>query len=202
MRKTRFFHCLMALFLSLPFLVSSQDWNFIKEENGIKVYTRNVENSSLKSYRGVVDMHCKPEKINNLLGNGKNFSWWDKNVKDIKVIAFEKDKFLRYYLVYDLPWPLTDRDLCVEATITLDPVTGTRTVFARPLEGVIPDKPDLIRIKKYWQKWVVTPKEPGVVSVTLEGFVDPAGSIPAWLYNMVITNTPIKVISSVRKLVE
>jgi hypothetical protein len=80
----------------------------------------------------------------------------------------------------------------------IDPVTGTRSIEAKSLLNVIPEKPDLIRIKKYWQKWTLVPVEKGLVHVILEGSVDPAGSVPAWLSNMVITETPFKVIQSVQ----
>ncbi len=192
----------VALFLVFMQSVSAQAWDFIKEKDGIKIFTRNEPNSSLKSFKGMADLQTTPEKVHDLLGNGKNFDWWDKNIEEIRVLGFEKDQYIRYYLVYGVPWPLTNRDLCVEAKITTDPATGTRTIFAQPLLNVIAENPDRIRIKKYWQKWTITPADKGIVHVTLEGFVDPGGSVPAWLYNMVITETPMRVIRSVRDRVE
>jgi hypothetical protein len=38
----------------------------------------------------------------------------------------------------------------------------------------------------------------GNVHVTLEGSVDPGGNIPAWVYNMLVTDMPLKTISSLR----
>jgi hypothetical protein len=35
--------------------------------------------------------------------------------------------------------------------------------------------------------------------VTLEGSVNPGGNIPAWLFNMVITETPLKMLHSLRE---
>lgn len=182
--------------------VSAQNWEFIKEKEGIKIYTRKEANSNLKSYRGEADLHTKIEKLYGLIGNPKNTDWWTKDITEIRILLYEKEKHVQYYLVYDLSWPLSDRDLVVDAIIKTDPVTGIRTVEARPLPDVIPERPDRIRIKRYWQTWTITPKPGGVVHVVLEGFVDPAGSIPAWLYNMVLTETPLKVINSVKKHTE
>jgi len=142
------------------------------------------------------------DKVCNLIGNVKNVDWWDKNLREINVLSYEEDKNIKYYLVYDVPWPFTDRDLCVEAKITTDPVTGQRVVYSVPLLNVIPEKPDLIRIKNYWQKWIIQPMNKGNIYVILEGFVDPAGSVPAWLYNMVITETPLKIIRGIKGRVE
>ena len=188
--------------LVLPVVTCAQKWEYVKERNGIKIYTRKENNSNLKSFKGVTDLHTEMNKVCSLLGNAKSFDWWDKDITEIKVLSYELGKYIQYYLVYDVPWPLSDRDLVVDARITIDPLTRTETIFAQPLPNVIPEKPDLIRIKKYWQKWTVQPVNPGIVRVTLEGFVDPGGNVPAWLYNMVITETPLKVIREVRKRVE
>jgi len=150
----------------------------------------------------VMDITSTMDKVCNLLGNVKNHSWWDENLREIKVLTYEKDKYFQYYLIYHVPWPFTDRDLCVEANVNTDPLTRRRTITATPLSNVIPEKPGLIRITKYWQKWTIQPMENGVIHLTLEGFVDPAGNVPSWLYNMVIVETPLKVMRRVKKFVQ
>lgn len=192
---------LLVLIWIIPSVLLAQSWDFVKEKDGIKLYTRKETNSNLKSFKGVTVMHTQMDKLGSMIGNVENTSWWDENVKDLKVLSFEPGKFIRYYLVYHVPWPLTDRDLCVEAQIHIDPVTGIRTVTARPLANVIPEKPDLVRIKNYWQQWTLEPIDKNNIIVTLEGTVDPGGNIPTWLVNMVITETPLKVIRGVRERV-
>jgi len=191
---------LLTLFLaSQPKDAYPQLWNFAKEKDGIKIYTRDELNSSLKSYKGEVTFKASIDKVNLLVGDAKNLDWWDKNISNIKVIAFERNKFIRYYLVYQVPWPLSNRDLVLESQITTDSVTRERTVVSKPLSNVIPEKQNLVRIKKYWQKWTVQPMDKGYVHVILEGFVDPNGNIPSWLYNLAITETPYNVIYSLRE---
>jgi len=166
------------------------------------MYTRKEPGSSIKSFKGVTDIHAPAEKVFNLIGNVKNLDWWDKNLREIKVLYYEKEKRSQYYLVYDSPWPVTDRDLCVDATITTDPVTGTRIINAVPLTNVVPENPAYIRIKDYWQRWTLEPKGNEVVHAVLEGRVDPAGSVPDWIYNMVITETPLKVMRGAKARLE
>lgn len=182
--------------------LSAQSWTFVKSEEGINLFTRKEEGSLLKSFKGIMDVNSTMDKVCDLLGNVKNHDWWDENLREIKVLTYEKDKYFQYYLIYHVPWPFTDRDLCVEANVNTDPSTRRRTITATPLSNVIPEKPGLIRIKKYWQKWTIQPMENGVIHLTLEGFVDPAGNIPSWLYNMVIVETPLKVMRRVKKFVQ
>jgi hypothetical protein len=183
-------------------ILHGQDWKFVKEKDGIKVYTKKEAGNNLKSFKALTDVHSTLEKVYNLIGNVDNHDWWDKNLSEIRVLLDEKDKHYQYYLVYDVPWPLSDRDLCVDARVTTDSGTGKRIIYAVPLNNVIPENPDCVRIKKYWQRWTIIPMDKGVIRLILEGFVDPGGSVPDWLYNMVITDTPLKVMRGVKERVE
>jgi len=182
--------------------LSAQEWKFAKEKDGIRIYTRNEDSISVKSFKGIVDLKTTMEKMKHVVGRTESFEWWDESITEIKVLAYEEEKMIRYYLVYDTPWPLSDRDLCAEAIITNDPTTGTRTVRATALPGVVPETKDKVRIKYYWQQWTMEPQGNDIVHVTLEGSVDPGGAIPTWLVNMVITDTPLNIITKLRNIVE
>ena len=198
------FHILFLTFII--FLIAGnadgQTWNFIKEKDGIKIYTRNEEDNPIKSFKGEVDLKTTMEKLSHVIGRIESFDWWADDVKEIKVLGYEEEKYIRYYVIYDVPWPLSDRDLCVEALITNDPVTGMRTVRATPMAGVIPEEKDLVRINNYWQQWTMEPVGDGLVHVVLEGSVDPGGAIPNWIVNMLISDTPLSIIRKVREQVE
>jgi hypothetical protein len=200
MRHSQFLFILMFSFtLMFPYLMAAQSWNFIKEKDGIKIYTREEAGKSLKSYRGVTDINAPAEKIFALMEDVNNTDWWDKNLTQIKVLLYEKNKRAQYYLVYDLPWPVIDRDLCVDVTITYDPVTDERKITAVSLPGVIPERKDMVRIKDYRQTWTIIPVGKEKTHVVLEGFVDPAGRIPDWISNVVIVESPFKAISGVKE---
>ncbi len=182
--------------------LAAQTWDFVKEQDGIKIYTSRDAGKSLKSYRGVTDIKAPAEKVFSLIEDVNNTDWWDKNLTQIKVLRYEKYKRAQYYLVYDLPWPVTDRDLCVDVSVTLNPGTGEGKITAGPLLGVVPEKQDMVRIRDYRQSWTITPLGKELTHVVLEGFVDPAGSIPDWIINMLIVDSPLKVIGSVKQRME
>jgi hypothetical protein len=185
--------------LILPFSLKAQSWNFIKEKDGIKIYTRIENGKSLKSYRGITDIHAPAEKIFAVIEDINNKDWWDKNLTQIKVLLYEKDKRAQYYMVYSSPWPATDRDLCVDVTITIDPVTGERKFNAIALNGIIPERKNMVRIKDYRQTWTIKPTGKEITHVVLEGYIDPAGIIPIWVYNMLIIESPINAIRGLRE---
>jgi len=199
----RYYQHLFILIFFFTFMISwplaAQSWNFVKEKDGIKIYTREEDGKSLKSYKGVTDIKASAENIFALIEDVNNTDWWDKNLTQIKVLFYEKYKRAQYYLVYDLPWPVPDRDLCVDVTVTIDKMTGERRITAVPLTGIIPERKDIIRIKDYRQTWTVVPAGNDMTHVILEGFVDPAGKIPDWISNLLIIDSPFKTISGVRE---
>jgi hypothetical protein len=201
MKHPLVFPVILLLFLANS-PVHGQDWTFAKEKNGIKVYTRTPENSAFKCFRAETDFHATMEQLSQYIGNVKNLNWWDKNVKEIRVLDSEFGKFAKYYLVYHVPWPFSDRDLCVYATISYDTLKGLKIVSAKPLTGVVPEKEGLVRIRNYSQKWTLQRINAGTIHAVLEGAVDPGGSIPAWLYNMVIVETPLNVMGTVKAKTE
>jgi ribosome-associated toxin RatA of RatAB toxin-antitoxin module len=203
MKKLR----LNLLFLFFPALMvpgqlAAQSWNLAKEKDGIKIYTRTEDGKPLKSYKGTALIHAPAEKVFNLIEDVKHTDWWDPNLSQIQVLDYEKYKRTRYYLVYDSPWPVANRDLCVEVTVNIDPARSVFSACALPITGVIPEKRGLVRIKDYRQTWTISPSGPNWSNVVLEGYVDPDGNIPDWISNMVVTEAPYGAIEGVRKRLE
>jgi hypothetical protein len=188
--------------MMLSCIIEGQNWNFAKEKEGIKIYTCTEAGKDLKSYMGIADINAPAEKVFALIEDVNNTDWWDKNFSQIKILLYEKYKRARYYLVYNLPWPVTDRDLCVDVSVVYDSVSGGGRITATPLDGIIPEYPNLIRIKEYRQTWTVKPAGRNLTHVVLEGYIDPAGSIPEWITNMLITESPIKVITEIKQRME
>lgn len=180
----------------------SQEWDFVKEKDGIKIYTRKEGGETLKSFRGEAVFNTTIEKISSKLGTKNNFDWWDEDLRDVRIIDMVEDKYISYYLMYPVPWPLSNRDLCAKANITIDTINKRKIVQAQPIPTAVPERKGCIRIQKFYQKWDVQAIDDHHVQVILEGFIDPAGIVPAWIYNMVITDTPLKVMRALRSHVE
>ena len=190
------------LLQTLTFSLYAQTWDFVKERDNIRLYTRQEKNSPFKSFRGEAEIMADTAKVYALIGNPSNSGWWGDDVHDIRVLYFEKGRHIRYYFIYDVPWPFTDRDLVADVRITRDSVTGVLTVFSQPMPKLVPLQPGIIRVTGFWQKWTIRPLKNGMIHITLEGFVDPAGKVPSWLYNMVIVDIPLRLLREVQKRVQ
>ncbi|HLP71322.1 MAG TPA: START domain-containing protein [Bacteroidales bacterium] len=177
----------------------AQSWDFVRERDGIKLYTRSEPGKPIKAFKGVTDIKAPVQKIFDVLRDINDTDWWDKNVTLNQVLYYEKNKGARYYLVYDLPWPVPDRDLCVDISVIATNSSGERRISAVSVNGIIPERNDLVRIKDYRQTWIVSEAAENLTHVELEGLVDPAGNIPDWIINMLIIESPYKSISGLRK---
>lgn len=200
MLKLRFY--LNGLLLLVPLFSSplpAQSWELVREGDGIKVFTRQEPGTSVKAFKATGIVQAPAEKIYNLLEDVNHTEWWSAPISELKVLAYEKNKMARYYLVYDAPWPVSNRDLCVDVAVGIDRVKGVYSVTAVTNPGFIPEKPDMVRIRNYRQSWAVTSVGANLSNVVLEGLVDPAGNIPSWMANMVISKTPFNAINGVRR---
>jgi hypothetical protein len=179
----------------------AQPWTWTKESDGVTVYTRYLKNSPLKAYKGETVFEASADSVCSMLGNPDNSDWWDKEISHVRVLDYKKDDYVRYYLVYNLPWPLTNRDLVAETQVKPGSASGEYVYLTNPVRNQIPEDPDRVRIRKYQQKWTVEPVSDHEVKVTLEGFLDPGGNIPAWIFNMVVADAPVRAIKSLRERV-
>lgn len=66
---------------------------------------------SLKSYKGVTDIKVSADKIFAVMEDVNNTDCWEKRLTKIKVLLYDKNKRAQYYLIYNLPWPVINRDL-------------------------------------------------------------------------------------------
>ena len=202
--KNKWAHKMLFLFLTLisSCLLSGQTWKFVKENNGVQIYTRQEPGKSLKSFKGVADINESAEKVFTLIEDINHTEWWDKNLTQIKVLLYEKDKRAQYYLVYNMPPPFKNRDLSVKVEVTIDQATGESKIIAVPLSGVIPEHKDLVRIKNYRQVWTVKPIGKNKTHVELEFYVEPVDNLPEWLLNMVLINSPVNSIKGLKQCLE
>ena len=88
MKKCYWLILVLPVFLYIvPKDIYGQSWNFIKEKDGIKIFTRKELNSSLKSFKGETTFRADINKLSLILGSAKHLDWWDKDISEIKVLA-------------------------------------------------------------------------------------------------------------------
>ena len=181
-----------SLFLT-SFMAKGQDaWELRRDENGIKIYSRRPNGGKLVELRLLTQFNATPDQLINALLNIQNYPNWIYGSKRAGIIKKINDHDIIYFTEAHLPWPIQDRDLVTELTITPATTVAPLTVQAKSVQGILPPKPHFIRVPYSLATWHITPEGTSKVNIDYTFSIDPGGSIPGWLVNMTIAGGPYK----------
>ena len=188
------------LFLLLLFFSGNgSDWELRKNEDNISVYTRRVSTSDFKELQCKTIVKSSLGAIVKLLVDVDKYPQWIYScTQSYRIKQIGKTESWSYQL-FDAPWPVSDHDIVAVGRITQDKKTKTITIQSDVVNGMLPEKEDIVRIKKFHSSYILIPKPNGYVEINFELGSDPGGIMPAWLVNMVIVKGPF---TSHQKLTE
>ncbi len=192
-------------FLAVLLLLAStsfgdEAWEQLSDEDGIKVWRREVEGSPVVAFRGEAVMNASLAKVASVLDDTKRKGEWVCNLleaKDVKIISpLERIEYNRT----DAPWPISDRDFVFKADVKLDKKAKTLYVHIKsttdPSCPVDEDK--AVRGELLDSKYTLVQLEDGRTRVTVEIQVDPKGSVPKWVVNWAQKGWPRKSLEGIR----
>jgi hypothetical protein len=192
---------LTILLLLFVFKVSAQEnWKLVKEEAGIKIYTKTESGSRYKAFKAEMQVSCKVENIVEVLKNTDSINNWVVNCKEVKLLR-TGDNEQYYYIETSLPLPFENRDMVyhfqykeLNSQQVMVVVTGMPE-YIQPKEGIV-------RMVKTNGYWLLTRVETDKTDVTYQMHVEPGGLIPAWLANPFIKNVPFSTFKELRNIVQ
>lgn len=198
---------LILLFCFCSIAVSGQEldepnWELVNSEDGIEVYTRTTASSSVKQIRIVCLVKSSMETITNFMLNASLYSSWVYKCDSSRLIKKVNNNEFSYYITINFPFPLDDRDLYVNSTNFIDPVTGI--YYARSIKGE-PESTqnnEYVHISEFESSWKISPLENGNLQIDYKVLSNPGGEIPTWLVNLAITKGPTETMKRLIYLVE
>lgn len=198
---------LIRLLIALPLLclsthvVCAQDpWRLEKDEDGIRISSRAVEGWDIREMRGQMTMAGPLASVVAVIDDPAAIPQLNEFVVSTTVQNRQSATRCQMYSLTKMPWPLKDRDIVMQREILQDPATLAVTVTDTAIEGAVPEKKDLVRIKRSRQQWTLTPAADGRIAVELRMLSDPNGPIPTSLLNSMSVSTPYKTLGRLREL--
>lgn len=191
------FFLLTILMLSFP-ANAQENWKLVKEETGIKVYTKPESGSDYKAFKAEMQVSCKIEDIVGILKSSDSINSWIVNCRGIELLKTD-DNDQYYYIETQLPFPFKNRDMVYHfqyITINSEQVRVNVTgmpEYIEPIEGIV-------RMAKANGYWLLTSLDTDKILVTYQMHVEPGGLIPAWLANPFIVNVPFSTFKELRKI--
>ena len=181
----------------------NEAWRLVKEEDGVSVFTRHTNSSSLRSTKGVVVIPVSMNYLLTVLETPKTFTRWMYNSKSaatLKQVSFVE----RYdYVLTDMPLFGWDRDLIVQSVLQQNQKTKQVVITFTAAPDFIPVKRGVIRIKKMTGRMVLTPlmRKSGKkeqVHMVYEVNADPGGLVPKWIVNDLAFDYPFYSLKKLR----
>lgn len=181
---------------------ATDDWTLEKNSNGVKVYTRFIPGWSIKEFKAIVQIKATLEQVEAAIRDAPNRCKWihnGYNTKDVKVVS--KNEIYTYCAI-DAPWPVSDRDNVVQWKYTRVSDKEIRIDMNAADPSVYPEQSGIVRVSKLKGYWKLVDLGNGYVEVTQQAASEPGGSIPAWLANSSIVDTPFNTLFNLKYYVE
>lgn len=191
----------IACCLVLSFSASAQTWELKSQEEGIKVYTRPVENSAIKAIKVECRVEASISQLTAVLLDIPASDEWVYSTKFCHVQKMLSPNELIYHSEIDVPWPVSNRDFVVRIKLEQDSATKTLTVSGENLPQYLNEQEGVVRIMHTVSHWSATPRE-NFVDIVFTLHVDPGGLIPAWLINLFATRGPLETFRNLRNQVK
>lgn len=184
--------------------VQSRDWELKKENEklGIKVYTRAVEGSDLKEFRGEMEIKSTLTAPLALIEDVPRATEWMHNCGKLEMLENTNPGEAVSYMITVTPWPVTDRDTVVHTVASQDQESLAVRVDINAKNNVLPEEDDYIRITTMSGFWSFTPTSDQNIKVVYQVHGEPNGSLPSWLANSIVVDTPYNTLKNMKKLLK
>ena len=199
----------MKLYISIllclfSITLTSQDWTFQKEVDGIKAYNRTVKDSKFKEYRIEAEIESSLESMVAVL---QDIDIYLDVFPDNKSASLEKtsgETHFEIFLHTKTPFPVKDRFTYSQTDYSYDAASSTVNISVDCLNNEYLQKQKdrgvlVIDCKGFWK---IKDLKNGKLGIVHQFYADPGGMVPAWIVNKRTIESPIKSIKSIRKFVK
>lgn len=185
-------------FISFVALAQDSPWELAKSDEGVEVFTRKLQGHSLKEFKAVALVNSSVEKLVSILKDADNMFQWLPDCSESRLIE-RKGSEQYHYTITDAPWPVSDRDGYFQ--FTYNEIDEGVKVSAVALANYRPEKDGLVRISFAEGYWMFERLDEKSTRVTYQMLVSPGGTIPDWLANSAVVNTPFNTLKNLKAYV-
>jgi hypothetical protein len=186
-------------------------WEQFDEEDGIRMFRRDVPGTSIVALRGEGFIAAPITKVASVLADRKRSTEWIDRLVKTKVLREISDTEAINWNHIKTPTPLKDRDFVFKTSITTNPAKK-QVVFSyhSVIDPLAPEYDAYVRGSFHSGKFELTmahrtnkdgTKTRGTI-VVAEVIVDPRGSVPTFIVNMVQKSWPHKTLTALRRQVQ
>ncbi|WP_372652200.1 START domain-containing protein [Halobacteriovorax sp.] len=184
---------------SLDDFFNPSEWKEVYTKDGVTVYSQKSKHSSIVGFKAEAVLVAPLENILATLRDVEGTINWAPNITEKSTIKEFSDLKAITYTNNDLPWPAADRDMVQMNELRLDIENKYLVVDTFSIEDdSYPLAKDIVRANvtfgtlKFRRKGAHS-------SVLMTLLVDPKGSLPIWLVNMLQKRLPYQFLMALEK---
>ena len=184
------------IILNLPAL-AAEDWELRKETDSIQVLTRDVQGSPYKAVKTTTVLRdIRLASLVALIEDAEACPQWADKCAESYVFERISESESYTYTHNDMPFPVKDRDVLAHVRWEQDPDTLEVVMLSDAVEGKMDDVRGRLRLTEAKASWRFRPLDDGAVEITNEAHINPGSSIPGWVTNMLLVDTPYQTMVS------
>lgn len=172
------------------------------DRNQVRVWTCAIPSEPLRGFRAVTTVRSSLSGLVALLLDTSAAPQWVFRTNRIELLR--RDDRAQTFVVRAETnfWPLQDRDVVLNGRVYQDPATLVVQIDSQSAPpGQYPLRNEFVRMPNMRGNWEFRPLGNGLVEVAMSGIADPGGSIPDFLVNLVIKETPYRTLLGLRQMV-
>jgi START domain len=183
------------------------DWQLRQgdETSAVQVWLR-ARGDEVPAFRAVTRVQARLATLAALLLDPARMPLWVDRVHSAEPLPAPDPGAALTHLVFDMPWPLDDRDAVVLSRLTQDPATRAITISGVAASERVAPLPGRVRMPSFEASWRFVPLGGGLVEVEFTGFGDPGGSLSSPLLRgfvaAAVWQSPWRTLHALRRVIE
>lgn len=186
---------LLTSFLAIGAIAAAEgEWAEVGKSDGIMILRKEIPGDPVFAYRGVGTLDAPLGKVISVSRDVHRQPEWVNRLEEARVVRELGPNHRIVYMKVDTPWPVSDRDFVVESKLTVDREKRTAVIEVHSVEEPgLPPSDCCVRGQMHRNLIRLAGSPDGTkTEVDAEAHVDPKGSIPKWMVNVVQKTFPQK----------
>ena len=173
------------------------EWRLRKDEDNIRVYTKNVDGSPFDAVRTVTVMQdVRLSALAALIIDAEACSSWASRCVESYIYQRLSETDAYVYTHSNMPFPIKNRDMLTHAVWRQDATSLTVRVDSKATTGILEEIAGRLRLTQLRLGWIFKPLESGAVEISNEAHIDPGSSLPGWITNLLLVSIPYETMRS------
>lgn len=191
---------ILLIFTIISTGASSQvEWQLARDNKHGKVWVKDFPNSNFKQFKAETTLSATLSEVVALQLDVLNMNKWYDNVGNVTPVQKISDKEGIYIVEFDMPFPVKDRISAIRAKMSYDKEEKIVRVITQYEPNIVQDTKK-IHVKNIQSKWLIKDIGNGEIYIFHSGYMDPSGTLPAWIANTGVKDGPIKTFRDMKKV--